>query len=175
MKIFIYVIGFIVSCFLGFYLIGLVKPTITYESVIIVNRPVKQSWKIFSDESLMNQWVLNFDKIEHIKSNPFEKGAEYNIYLKEKNNSFKLNHEVTECTPSKSYSYILSNAVLRNNVSISFSEPKEYTTEIKITNKVVAENWFLRSLFVFFKSKFKSQDDVNLEALKKLIEMDLEN
>lgn len=175
MKIFIYVIGFITTCFLGFYVIGLVKPSISYDSTIIINRPVEQSWKIYSDESLMNQWVQNFDKIEKIKLTPFESGAEYILILKEKNNTFELHHKVIESIPQKSYQYILKNAVLTNTVKVTFSEPKEFTTEIKITNNVVAENWFLQSLFVFFKSKFKSQDDVNLEALKKLIEMDIQN
>jgi uncharacterized membrane protein len=174
MKILIYVVGFIVTCFIGFYVIGLVKPTIIYESKITINRPVQQTWAVFSNEKLLAQWMQGFDHLEKIKSEPFQSGAEYKLFLKEKNQVFEINHKIINAIPSKKYEYTLDNAVLQNHVIITFSEPQQFTTEIVMANEVNAKNWFLRSLFVFFKSQFKSQDELNLEALKRLVELDPE-
>ncbi len=172
MKILIYVVGFIITCFLGFYVIGVVKPTIVYESKITINRPAQQTWDVFTNEKLLAQWMQGFDHIEKIKSEPFQSGAEYKLFLKEKNQVFEINHKITSSIPAKKYEYNLDNAVLQNHVTITFSEPQQFTTEVVISNEVNAKNWFLRSLFVFFKSQFKSQDQLNLEALKRLVELD---
>lgn len=172
MKILIYVVGFIVTCFIGFYVIGLVKPTIVYESKITINRPVQQTWAVFSNEKLLAQWMQGYDHLEKIKSEPFLTGAEYILFLKEKNQLFEIKYIVKNAIPEKKYEYDLDNAVLQNHVNISFSEPQQFTTEVIIINEVNAKNWFLRSLFVFFKSQFKSQDELNLEALKRLVELD---
>jgi len=172
MKILIYVVGFILTCFVGFYVIGLVKPVIVYETSITINRPSQQTWDVFSNEKLLNQWMQGYDHIEKIKLEPFQTGAEYKLILKEKNQHFEINQKVISAIPASIYEYSLENAVLHNHVKITFKEPQQFTTEVVISNEVEAKNWFLKSLFVFFKSQFKSQDDLNLQALKKLVELD---
>ncbi len=172
MKILIYVVGFILTCFVGFYIIGVVKPTVKYETSIIINRPAQQTWDVFSNEKLLNQWMQGYDHIEKIKLEPFQTGAEYKLVLKENNQQFDINQKVISAIPASVYEYILDNPVLQNHIKISFKEPQQFTTEVVISNEVEAKNWFLKSLFVFFKSQFKSQDDLNLQALKKLVELD---
>lgn len=172
MKILIYVVGFILTCFLGFYIIGVVKPKISYETSITINRPVQQTWEVFSNEKLMKEWMQGFDRIEKINQEPFQTSAKYKLILKDKNQEFENNHTVISAVPNSLYEYELDNAVLKNHITISFKEPQQFTTEIVISNEVEAKNWFLKSLFVFFKSQFKTQDDQNLQALKKLVELD---
>lgn len=175
MKILIYVLGFIITCFLGFYVIGVIKPKVVYETKIIINRPSQQTWDVFSNEKLLSQWMQGYDHIQKIKSEPFVTGGEYKLFLKEANQQFELHHNVINAIPTKLYEYQLENEVLVNHIKISFNEPQQYTTEVVISNEVKAKNWFLQSLFVFLKNQFKSQDDLNLEGLKKLVELDPEN
>lgn len=172
MKILLYVLGFIATCFLGFYVIGVVKPTVSYQNEIVVNRPIEQTWSIYSNEQLMPQWMQGFDHLEKQKLNPFEIGAEYKIFLKEEGQVFELQYKVINCIPNKLYEFELSNLLLKNHVKIEFKSSQAYTTSIFSSHTVYASNWFLRSLFVFLKGQFKSQEELNLQALKKLVELD---
>ncbi len=172
MKILFYVLGFIATCFLGFYVIGLVKPTVNYQNEITINRPIEQSWAVYSNEQLLSQWMQGFQRLEKQKLNPFDVGAEYKIILKEEGQEFELQYKVINCIPNQLYEFELSNPLLKNHVKIEFKSSQTYTTQIFSSNTVYANNWFLRSLFVFFKGQFKSQEELNLQALKKLVELD---
>jgi uncharacterized protein YndB with AHSA1/START domain len=172
-KTLLYVVGFIATCFLGFYIIGLVKPTVSYESKIIVNRSAKQTWAVFSNKDLMNQWMPGFVKIENIKGEALQKGSEFKLFVKENGQDFEMLEKVIEVIPAQYYEFELENGILRNHVKVKFVETQAFTTEITQTSEVHAQNWFFRSLFVFFKSQFKEQDEKTLQALKKLVEMDV--
>lgn len=172
-KTLLYVIGFIATCFLGFYVIGLVKPTVTYETKVVVNRSAEQTWKIFSNKELMSQWMPGFVKIENIKGEALQKGSEFKLYVKENGQDFEMIEKVVEVIPEQLYEFELENGILRNHIKIKFVETQAFTTEITQYSEVSAQNWFLRSLFVFFKSQFKEQDEKTLLALKKLVEMDV--
>jgi uncharacterized protein YndB with AHSA1/START domain len=174
MKILFYVVGFIATCFLGFYIIGVVKPVVNYETSITINRSAEQTWSVLSNDSLMSQWIQGFEKIEITNGEPFLKESTYKIYLKDAKQSFINEYKVINVMPNELYEYQLDNTVLKNHITISLSTPKEFTTTLKITNSVEAKNWFLSSLFVFFKSQFQSQDEITYTALKKLVEMDPE-
>ncbi len=172
-KTLLYVIGFIATCFLGFYVIGLVKPSVTYESTIVINRSAKQTWQVFSNKDLMSQWMPGFVKIENIKGEAMSKGSEFKLYVKENGQDFIMTEKVIELIPEKYYEFELENGILKNHIKIQFKENKPFTTEITQTSEVFAQNWFFRSLFVFFKSQFKEQDEKTMLALKKLVEMDV--
>lgn len=174
-KILVYVIGFIATCFIGFYIIGVVKPSVNYTNSILINRPIDQSWKIFSEEKFMAQWMPGFQKIEKIQGEPFQKGSKFKLYVKENGQSYEMIETVVECIPGKLYEFELENGILHNHVKFEFKEPQQFTTEIVSTNEVTAQNWFLRSLFVFFKSDFKKQEEETLQALKRVVEMDVAN
>lgn len=173
-KTLLYVIGFIATCFLGFYVIGLVKPTVKYESTVVVNRSAEQTWKVFTSKELMNQWMPGFVKIENIKGEALSKGSEFKLYVKENGQDFEMIEKVIDVVPNKYYEFELENGILRNHIKIKFVENQAFTTEITQICEVHAQNWFFRSLFVFFKSQFKEQDEKTLQALKKLVEMDVE-
>jgi uncharacterized protein YndB with AHSA1/START domain len=172
-KTLLYVIGFIATCFLGFYVIGLVKPTVTYETTLVVNRSAEQTWKVFTNKELMSQWMPGFIKIENIKGEALQKNSEFKIFVKEDGQDFEMIEKVKEVIPNKFYEFEIENGILRNQIKIKFVETQPFTTEITQTCEVHAQNWFLRSLFVFFKSQFKEQDEKTLLALKKLVEMDV--
>ena len=174
MKILFYVVGFIATCFLGFYIIGVVKPLVNYETSITINRSAEQTWSVLSNDSLMGQWIQGFEKIEITNGEPFKKGSTYKIHLKDARQSFINDYEVINVMPNELYEYQLDNNVLKNHITITFSSPQEFTTTLKITNSVEAKNWFLSSLFVFFKSQFQKQDEITYTALKTLVELDPE-
>lgn len=171
-KILVYVFGFILTCLLGFYIIGLVKPSITYETTININRSTKQTWDVFTNEKLTKDWMIGFEKFEKIKGEPLSANSEFKIHLEEDGQKFIINEKVKNVIPNKLYEFELENGILKNHVKVELKETGPFSTELTSSNHVEAQNWFFRSLFVFFKSQFKEQDEQNLNALKKLVEMD---
>ncbi len=121
----------------------------------------------------MNQWMPGFIKIENIKGEALQKGSEFKLYVKENEQEFEMIEKVLDVIPEQYYEFELQNGILTNHIKIQFKETKPFTTEITQTCEVHAQNWFFRSLFVFFKSQFKEQDEKTLNALKKLVEMDV--
>lgn len=172
-KTILYVFGFIATCFLGFYVIGLVKPTVTYETKITINRSSQQVWAVFSNEELMKEWMPGFIKVDSIKGKPLSAGSEFKLHVEESGQKFEMIERVINVVPNEVYEFELENGILRNHVKIKFVETQAFTTEVTQYSEVQAQNWFMRSLFVFFKSQFKEQDETTLKALKKLVEMDL--
>lgn len=121
----------------------------------------------------MSQWMPGFVKIENIKGEALQKGSEFKLYVQENGEDFEMIEKVVEVIPEHLYEFELENGILRNHIKIKFVENQAFTTEITQYSEVSAQNWFLRSLFVFFKSQFKEQDEETLLALKRLVEMDV--
>lgn len=55
MKFVKYLLGFIGILVLVFVAIGFISPSISYESEIEVNKPVKEAWAVMNDESKISQ------------------------------------------------------------------------------------------------------------------------
>lgn len=172
MRILIYVLGFIAFSIFGFFMVGVVMPTTDYENTIVINRSLDKTWKVFSNDTLIYDWMQGLKKIENIKGTKMQAGSEFKMYLTESGQDYIITEKVREVKENSLYAFSIENEVLKNNVDMQFKEIAPYTTEIKSFNQVHAKNWFLRSMFFFLKSDFKEQEMKTLNNLKNLIESD---
>lgn len=172
MKILFYVLGFIAFCLFSFYLIGVFVPKTEYENTILVNRSIDKCWKVFSDDTLIYDWMPGLKKIEYLKGKEMQAGSEFRMHLEEAGQAYVITETINDVKMNESYSFTLNNEVLTNNIQFEFKETAPYTTEIKSINSVEAKNWFLKSLFIFLKSDFKEQDLKTLNNFKNLVESD---
>ncbi len=172
MKTLFYVLGFIAFCLFSFFLIGVIFPKSEYENTIVVNRSIDKCWKVFSDDTLIYDWMPGLKKIEYVKGKEMQRGSEFKMHLVEAGQSYIITEKVNDVKEKELYSLTLNNEVLTNNVQFQFKETAPYTTEIKSINSVEAKNWFLKSLFFFLESDFKEQDMKTLNNFKNLVESD---
>lgn len=172
MRVLFYVLGFIAFCIFSFYLIGVFIPKTEYENTIVVNRSIDKCWKVFSDDTLIYDWMPELKKIEYLKGEDLQAGSEFKMHLEEAGQIYTITEIVNEVKTNELYSFTLNNEVLTNNVQFQFKETAPYTTEIKSISSVEAKNWFLSSLFIFLESEFKEQDLKTLNNFKKLVESD---
>lgn len=63
MKYLKYIIGIIALLFIGFLLIGLIKPEASYDSEIMVEKPIAESWAVIQDEGKLVEWLPGFQKL----------------------------------------------------------------------------------------------------------------
>ena len=62
---------------------GLLTPQVSYESEIVVNKPVNEAWAIMSDESRISEWLPGIKKMELISGTENKVGAVSKIYFEE--------------------------------------------------------------------------------------------
>jgi hypothetical protein len=173
MRVLFYVLGFIAFCLFSFYLIGVFVPKTEYENTIVVNRSIDKCWKVFSDDTLVYDWMPGLQKIEYLKGKEMQAGSEFKMHLVEAGQKYVITETVNEVKKNELYSFTLNNEVLTNNIQFQFKETAAFTTEIKSINSVEAKNWFLSSLFFFLESDFKEQDLKTLNNFKNLVESDI--
>ncbi len=172
MRILLYVLGFIAFSIFGFFMIGVIVPVTEYENTIVVNRSLEKTWKVFSSDTLIYDWMQGLKKIEAIKGTKMQAGAEFKMHLNEGGQDYTIIEKVRDVQEKSLYAITIDNEALTNNVDMHFKEIAPYTTEIKSINKVEAKNWFFRSMFFFLESDFKDQEIKTLNNLKNLIESD---
>ena len=56
MKYFKYLLGIITIIALLFIGKGMLTPSLSYSSEIIVDQPIKEAWAVMNDESKISQW-----------------------------------------------------------------------------------------------------------------------
>lgn len=172
MKILLYVIGFIVFCFAGFFLVGFVVPRVEYGTELQVNRSVAQSWTVFTSPELTGQWMEGFQKFEKIKGEPLSAGSEFFVHIRENGQDYRALEKVEKVITNKEYTILLQNELFEDRVIVKFDSTAPYSTKMQSIHQMQAKHWFMRSLFVFLKSSFKQRDEATMLKLKNLIELD---
>lgn len=170
MRLVKYFLGLIFVCLIGFFSVGLVKPTIHYENNITINKPVHISWNLFTNDSLMDSWADGFKRMETIKGKPTIPGSEFKITIEQDNKRFIIYKTIRKCKKNESLTLDITNDILLNQAEYIFTTTSPYTTQITSKNTVRGNSIWWRSLFFFSRNYFKKADEQNLTNLKKLIE-----
>ena len=88
----------------GFVSIGLVRPQLSYESQIVVAKPVAEAWAVMQDEDKMPDWLPGFQKIEHLSGTPGTVGAVSNVHFIEDGEPMVIKETITAIAPNESIS-----------------------------------------------------------------------
>lgn len=72
LKYAVIILAILVLLFLS---VGFIKPSISYSSEIIVNKPIAEAWAVMSDEAKTTEWLKGITKIEHISGQKGTVGA----------------------------------------------------------------------------------------------------
>ena len=76
-----YIISIIFLLVLIFFGMGIYTTSVIYECKITVDKPVKEAWAVLQDESKVSEWILGYQRTEHISGTPRTKGAVSNVYV----------------------------------------------------------------------------------------------
>ena len=63
MKILKWIVGVVAILGLLFFAKGFITPTISYDSEIMVDKPIKEAWAVMSDEGKISQWLKGITKV----------------------------------------------------------------------------------------------------------------
>ena len=169
MKYLKYLFGIIVLLVLLFLANGIFSPSIYYESEVVVNKPVKEAWAVMSDESKLPKWIEGFKKTELVSGTANTIGAVSNVYIDDRGQETVMKETITNVKPNEIMAMRFSMDFMDMDYEMSMSE-KDGQTTIKSKSTTFGNGIFAKSMVAFMKNPMKSQEDKNLNSLKKLIE-----
>lgn len=169
MKILKYILGIIVLLVLIFLAIGFITSEITYDSEIVVDKPLAESWAVSQDEEKLADWLEGIQKIEHVSGTPNTVGAVSDIYFEDDGQEMVIRETITEIVPNESVSMKFTSDFMDMDYTLKMASLQGQT---KITSHTTAKGngMFSRALMALMSGTFKAQEETNLANLKRTIE-----
>ena len=166
LKILAIIIG---SLLLIFLLAGLVKPEVSYETEVSINKPIGEVFTKYNDISLIQNWIPQITNVKTIKESPTKIGTQYKMTLENNGQVIEMLETTTHYEENKLVGvHFNAGNMLKDNV-FSFQSLGGNT---KITGKHTCSgsNYLHKCMFAFFGSMFKNIDQSYADNFKKWIE-----
>lgn len=174
MKYLKYTIGIIAILAIVFLALGLIKPKITYECEITVEKPTTESWAVLQDQEKLSEWLPGFQKLEHISGTSGTAGAVSKVYFDNDGQSMAIKETITGIVPNESISMWYESDFMNMDYKLNITSVNGKT---KINSSTIAEGNSIisKSIMALMGSSLKKQEETNLSNLKKTIEQNTKN
>jgi hypothetical protein len=160
------VLGILIILFL---VIGLIKPSTSYDCEIIVDKPIQESGYVAQDEERMSEWLEGFKKIEHVGGTPKTVGNVSNIFFTINGKEMVVKRTITAIKLFESVESLAESDFMDMAYSVKMTAIGE-RTKISSSTTVKGNGMFAKSLMVFMTGSLKRQEEMNLAKLKNTIE-----
>ncbi len=169
MKYLKYFLGLILILMLIFFGLGLLTPSIYYESEVVVNKSAKEAWAVMNDEKNLPNWIKGFKRTELISGTANTVGSVSNVYVEENGQEMIMKETIKDVVPNELLSMVFTMDIMNMDYDMVFAQEGEQTT---ITSKSTTKGngLFAKSIVYFMAGTMKAQEDENLNNLKKIIE-----
>ena len=152
-----------------FFLLGIIFPTITYESKVTVNKPVETSFGVFVSPLKLSDWVIGLKGIGLISGIPSTVGSKWKFIIERNGKDYELIQTMGELKVNELFVTHADNELFTDDVEVKFIS-KGNSTEIIATSHMSGKNIFWRSVFVCAKFYLNSDDQKMYDKLKEVIE-----
>lgn len=162
--------GILLVVITGFFLIGIVNPTTTYENSITVNKPVDVVWDIFTNADNMKHWLVGMESMETLEGEALTPGSRYRLTFRMEGEEIVITEEVTEVKENELFAFNLDSEPLTSQVEIRFSPIDSTTTEIKAGTTSEGKGPVWKSIIGMSGSVMQQQSQLSYDQLKTLID-----
>jgi len=170
MKYLKYFLGIIAVLALLFIGKGILTPSLSYNSEIIVDKPIKEAWAVMNDETKISQWLKGITDVKHISGEKGTVGAVTQYTFDENGEESIILETLKAIRPNEHVAMdFVMEGVMDMAYQVDFTE-KDGKTHIKSSTVTKGIGMFMRSMLSFMKSSMQAQEDENMNNLKKLIE-----
>ncbi|MDC8004142.1 SRPBCC family protein [Aureisphaera galaxeae] len=170
MKILKYILGIIVILAIGFFLAGIIKPKVSYDCEITVEKPLAESWAVSQDEEKLADWLEGYQKTEAVSGTPGTVGAVSDIHFIQNGEEMVIRETITEIVPDESVAMKFTSDFMDMDYKLSMSATDDGKTKISSTTTAVGNGIISKSLMALMAGSVKGQEETNLANLKKTIE-----
>lgn len=171
LKYLLYAIGVLALIFFG---MGILKPSISYESEVSFNKPIEEAWAVMSDETRITEWLKEIKRIEPKSGTPHTVGAVSEIYVDQNGEEMMMEETITALKTNEQIAMTFTMDFMSMDYEMILSE-RAGKTHILTKSKTVGNGIFAKSLLAFMSGSMKEQEDINLNNLKKVIEENTKN
>lgn len=169
MKIIKYLLGGIALIIVVFLALGFLKPEISYDCEVWVEKPMKEAWAVTQDKTKLKDWLEGFQKVEHISGTPGTIGAVSNVYFNTDGQQMVIEETITGFVPNKSISMSFGSDFMNMDYQLSMSR-QEGKTKISSSTIAVGNGMFSKSIMVLLSTSIRAEEEKNLSNLKRVIE-----
>ncbi|RZN84085.1 MAG: hypothetical protein EVB11_03315 [Winogradskyella sp.] len=174
MKYLKYIFGIIAILIIGFFLLGLIKSEVSYDCEVMVDKSLEESWAVSQDPDKMADWLIGFQKTEHVSGTPDTVGAVADVYFINEGQEMTIRETITEIVPNESISMTFTSDFMDMDYKLSMASV-DGKTKISTSTKAEGNSMVSKSLMAMMGSSIKAQEDTNLGHLKKTIESNTKN
>lgn len=170
MKILKYLFGLIAILFIGFILIGIFKPSISYGSEIEINKSVKEAWAVMNDESKTQLWLTGLESSELVSGTTGEVGAVTKIIMaSEGSKTMKMIETIIAKKENEHLRLAFEADIVSSTLDMYFIE-KDGKTFVRSSAIAKGKRMFMKSMMPFLKSTMQESDLKIMTNLKNVIE-----
>lgn len=174
MKALKIVLGIVAALVVIFFALGMISPQVTYSTEIEVDKPLDESWAVYTDETKLTEWLEAVESIELQSGNQNEVGSTYLITIDQGGEKMTMTEEITAFQVNELMSMKFDNEAFGQTLDVHFKENEGKT--IITTNAVMeGKGMVMRSIFAMMKGTMEDQDLKNMTNLKEVIEANTHN
>jgi carbon monoxide dehydrogenase subunit G len=174
MKYLKYILGILAILVVGFFLLGLIKPELSYECEIMVDKPLAESCAVSQDIEKMPDWLPGFQKIEHVSGSPGTVGAISDVHFITDGQEMTIRETITDIVPDESISMSFASDFMDMDYKLTMTAI-DGKTKISSNTTAVGNRMVSKSLMALMGNTIKIQEETNLTNLKKTIEKNSKN
>ena len=171
LKYLLIIIALIAIIFFGK---GFLTPVVSYESEVVVNKPVKETWAVMSDESRISEWLKGIKKMELVSGTENAVGAVSKIYFEENGEEMVMEETITAIKPNEHIAMTFTMDFMNMDYEMNLTD-EDGKTRILSKSETTGNGIMAKSILSFMKSAMKKQEDTNMNNLKTLIDNNTKN
>lgn len=169
MEYLFYALGVIGILIIVLLVIGFIKPVISYNCEVMVNKPIKETGYVAQDEERMSEWLEGFKKIEHVSGKPKTVGNVSNVYFTINGKEMVVKRTIIAIKLFECIESLNETDFMNMKYSVKMTSISE-KTKITSSTTVKGNGVFAKSLVAFMGGSLKKQEETNLAKLKNTIE-----
>lgn len=154
---------------LAFVGVGLMSSRVVLASEVEIDKPIEQVWRVFSDETRMQEWMDGLQRTESISGDALTVGGRSKLVFLEGEEEIEVIEEVTECKPGELYSFKMETDPFEGTTEIRFSAG-ENGTKLSAVTTMDGRNLVWCALLRLMKGAIADRNQGYYENLKRLIE-----
>ena len=174
MKFLKYTLGVLAILVIVFFLLGLIKPKLSYECEIIVEKPLVESWAVSQDEEKMSDWLIGFQKIEQVSGTPGTVGAISDVYFITEGQEMSIRETITNIVPEESIAMSFASDFMDMDYKLTMSSI-DGKTKISSSTTAIGNGMVSKSIMALMGNSIEAQEETNLINLKNTIEKNSKN
>ena len=174
MKYLRYILSIIFILVLIFFGMGLYTTSVDYNCEVNVDKPTQEVWAVMQDESKLPEWILGYQKSEHLSGTPGTVGAVSNVYVVDQGKEMVMKETITAIEPGKHMAMSFTMDFMNMYYEMRLEE-KGNSTIIKTKSRTIGNGIVAKSLIAFMPKSMKAQEQENLNNLKNVIESNTKN